>query len=80
MRIKRASEKILGRPGSAHVIRHSVGTETQKRTGDIFFTAQYLGHKSVQTTIDIYCKDKIPIVAMKSPQALGGEFGLLPHE
>ena len=54
MRIKRAAERILGRSGSAHVIRHSVGTETQKRTGDIFFMAQYLGHKSIQTTIDYY--------------------------
>ena len=28
----------------------------------------------------IYCKDKIPIVAKKIPQAPGGEFWLTPHE
>ena len=28
----------------------------------------------------VYCKDKIPIVAKKIPQAPGGEFWLPPHK
>jgi hypothetical protein len=31
-------------------------------------------------TTSVYCKDKIPIVAKKIPQAPGGEFGLSPHK
>ncbi|GAI26118.1 unnamed protein product [marine sediment metagenome] len=54
MRIKRASERILGQSVGSHVMRHSIATEIFKQTKDILKTADLLGHKDPSVTARLY--------------------------
>ena len=54
MRIKRYAEAIIGRPVSAHCLRHSWATHANKKTGNVKAIQLQLGHSSPATTLALY--------------------------
>jgi len=52
--ISRLSMKHLGRHVTPHMLRHSRATDLIKATGNVKGVADYLGHATAQTTLDMY--------------------------
>jgi len=58
-RIKVEARAILGRPLSAHTLRHYFATRLLKEGKSLKAVSRFLGHTSTQTTADIYQHDAL---------------------
>jgi len=58
-RIKAEARAILGRPLSAHTLRHYFATRLLKEGKSLKAVSRFLGHTSTQTTADIYQHDAL---------------------
>lgn len=48
------SDSLIIRQFTSHIIRHTFGTRLAENNVNIKFAQYVLGHKDVQTTIDLY--------------------------
>lgn len=58
-RIRAEARAILGRPLSAHTLRHYFATRLLKEGKSLKAVSRFLGHTSTQTTADIYQHDSL---------------------
>jgi len=58
-RIRGEARAILGRPLSAHTLRHYFATRLLKEGKSLKAVSRFLGHTSTQTTADIYQHDSL---------------------
>ena len=59
MRLLLDARKVLGRDISSHTMRHSFGTWTYKKTRKVQAVANYMGHSSSSTTLDMYVHESL---------------------
>jgi integrase len=57
--IRRLGKKVLQRPVSAHMLRHTFCTMMIEKTGKIQAVSTYVGHASVSTTLSLYCHQSL---------------------
>lgn len=70
--------KLLERAGVPHLRmhggRHTALTRVWRKTGDLELTRQLAGHKSIQTTADVYVQSNVHDLARGLSRALGESF------
>lgn len=52
---RRLGIRLIGRPITPHMTRHTFATEMIRRTGKIQAVSEYLGHSTSAITLDMYC-------------------------
>ena len=57
--IRRVTQKAIGRPLSAHKLRHTFAHTKIRETGRVDAVSRYLGHASVSTTLQYYSHDTL---------------------
>lgn len=57
--LKRNGERIIGKPVSPHMLRHSFATSMIGKTGKIQAVSEYLGHSSTAITLDLYTHETL---------------------
>ena len=60
--VSRLSQRVLGKHASPHTLRHSFATYMIENGNPIKSVADYLGHSSVQTTLDLYVHCQQPSI------------------
>jgi integrase/recombinase XerD len=69
-RIKLAALEVLGKPISAHTLRHSAATHLLHKTKNLKGVSRYLGHSSTSLTADLYVHSDL-----KPTEVLGNHVG-----
>ena len=65
-RIKKEAVRVLGRPVTAHDLRHSFATHAVSAGIDLKALSNFLGHSSVSTTGNLYVHTEISVDQYRS--------------